>query len=90
MERAMVCRDGIAKPVKNLGWLLRNWQKVERFVVEPYQGETPVCDAWLTAICRDGTTYRTPFASKEVLRDWLNRPVFRTLPLNWFGTDTAC
>jgi len=26
--------------------------------------------------------------SREVLSGWLNRPVFRGAPVNWYGTDT--
>lgn len=82
--------NGSIKQVKNLGWLLRNWKRVTAFRVSKYSGPTPVTDALLEAFCEDGTLYRTPFASSTILRDWLHRPVFRTLPLDWFGAQTTC
>jgi hypothetical protein len=73
---------GKIKPVKNLGWLIKHWGGVERFVVSPGIGHN---DAHLTAIMRDGSQYETPFASAEVLKHWLHRPVFRGVDVDWFG-----
>ena len=36
---AQVERDGKVTKVKNLGWLLRNWKRVERFEVTAYAKE---------------------------------------------------
>lgn len=73
------------KPVKNLGWLLRNWQLVKSFTVIPHpevsQGSQP--DAVLIAHLKGNGEYQTGFASREILKDWLNRPVFRGLPVEW-------
>lgn len=77
---------GRMKTVKNLGWLLKNAAQVERFIV--LEGPGFPNEAYLVAQLRDGRRYETPFASKEVLRDWLHRPSFRGLPLEWFGQMT--
>ena len=74
-----------AREVKNLGWLLQNWQKIESFSVIKDEGGRSDCT--LTAATRDGRTYVTSFASANVLWDWLTRPVFVGLSVNWFGTD---
>ena len=79
---AQVITLGLAptvRPVRNLGWLLKHWREVERFAVSP---------AYLVAECRRNTdgarvVYITTFASVAVLRVWLNRPVFRGLPIDW-------
>lgn len=81
--------DGSVKTVKNLGWLLKNWQIVESFEVfgaESLRWQECV----LVAHLKDGRKYSTNWASRMVCRDWLTRPVFRTLPLIWFGEETTC
>lgn len=77
---ATVARFG-QKPfqVKNLGWLLRHWQEVTAFQFD-YQPS----DSWdgrLIAVLKCGGTYVTKFASLTVCFRWLNRPVFKGLPL---------
>lgn len=65
--------------VRNLGWLLRNWQKVTAFHFD-YQPS----DSWdgrLIAVLKCGGTYVTQYASLTVCFRWLNRPVFKGLPL---------
>lgn len=71
------------RKVKNLGWLLRNWQKVSAFSVVAHTSNG--LDAKLTAHLRDGGGYETEFQSRAVLWRFLKRPVFLTLPLDWFG-----
>jgi hypothetical protein len=73
------------RPVKNLGWLLRNWRKVRSFAIRPHPplkggGFRP--DAVLYAYTSAGT-YRTGFSSATILADWLDRPIFRGLPQYW-------
>lgn len=75
---------GRAKPVKNLGWLLRNWKDVNRFEVT--ESPVPGWDALLIAYLNDGGRYESTFASKTVLKDFLHRPVFRGVTLYWFGS----
>ena len=86
--------DGSVKLVKNLGYLLQNWKgikSVEAHLPRAYE-DTKLLrpDAMLVVHFHDGRLYETPFASKEVLKDWLHRPVLRGLPLKWFGQDTVC
>lgn len=73
---------GKVRAVKNLGWLLRHWKEVESFTVDPHP-DTPRTDCILRATMRDGTKYETDFASASILNDWLHRPVFRGLPVQW-------
>lgn len=42
-------------------------------------------DCLLLARLKDGGLYATHYASIDVLRRWLDRPVFRSLPVAWFG-----
>ena len=75
--------------VKNLRWLLCHWLQVSTFKVE--RNPNPVWDAILSAYNRDGVLiYQTSFGSSSVLWDFLNRPVFKGLPLDWFGLETFC
>lgn len=73
------------KPVKNLGWLLRNWKSVESFTINPHPKEEGQwqADCHLIAHLKGGGTYETGFASAQILKNWLNRPVFRDVPQNW-------
>jgi hypothetical protein len=81
---------GNRKPVKNLGWLLRNWKSVASFHVGPGTGGR---DCFLTATLDGrwkGYRYVTDFASARVLVGFLDRPVFRGTPVNWFGLTRQC
>jgi hypothetical protein len=74
--------------VKNLGWLLRNWKSVERFVIKAPDrkgADIGLGEARLVARLHDGETYETSFASSEVLFNWLNRPVFKGASVQWLG-----
>lgn len=71
------------KQVKNLGWLLRNWQMVTRFDAIP--SPNPTDDIYLIAHLSDGRTYETGFASKTVMVNFLNRPIFAGLELSVDG-----
>jgi len=77
--RATVTRNGKTREVKNLGWLLANWRSVTGFTVEPHpvidSGFQP--DAVLIAHLRCGGEYRTGFYCLAILKDFLDRPVFR-------------
>ena len=89
--------------MRNLGWLLRNWKQVERFTVTSGVHEDCALNEDLRRACgcssfdnvlvahlRDGGRYVTNFASLDVLRGWLHRPVFRGLPVNFCGQETVC
>lgn len=76
-----VSRDGKEIPVKNLGWLLRHWKEVvDLEVMDDYNG-----DATLVANLGEDDWYLADFASRSVLHDWLNRPVFKGVLVTWFG-----
>jgi hypothetical protein len=60
--------------VKNLGWLLRNWQLVESFKLDILRG---IPELMLTAWLNDGRMYQTEFGSLTLCWRWLDRPVFR-------------
>lgn len=75
--------DGQVRRVKNLGWLLRHWKEVNRIQVR--ENDNPDDDAYLVAHMDDGSLYRTGWACRDVCFDWLRRPVFYGVPLDWFG-----
>jgi hypothetical protein len=88
MKRAItVSPEGRARAVKNLGWLLRNWKAVERFEIRPPPKGTEFShgDALMIAHLHDGERYEILWASREVLKDWIHRPVFRGIDVDWFG-----
>lgn len=72
--------------IRNMGWLLSHSDDVERFTVTPYRGKSYI-DGILTARMRDGSRYRTTYASKSILWTFLQRPKFIGLPIRWFGKD---
>lgn len=91
------------KQLTNLGWLLKNWQDVDSFSVhmprtkmlriglthfDLPEVEWQRQDCWLVAYMNDPRIYATTWASHEVLKDWLVRPVFMGLPITWFGVQT--
>lgn len=67
---------GKTKSVKNLGWLLRNWTRVSSIRLEKRGGE-----ATLVANLREGGIFSSDFASFEVAKGFIDRPVFRGLPI---------
>jgi hypothetical protein len=83
--------DGALKPVKNLGWLLRNWEMVER--IEIHQPDCHRFEDWdvlMVAFLKDGRRYSATWADSTHCRNWLHRPVFEGLPLNFVGEETTC
>ena len=79
------------KQVTNLGWLLRHWRNVDYFTVLIAR-EDSAYECILVASLKDLTlrgkeaqSYVTAFASSNVLVDFLDRPVFRSLLINWYG-----
>lgn len=67
--------NGVTKSVKNLGWLLRNWQQVHKIWFEVDSNNQN--DGNLNVLLRNGGIYSTEFASLTVCFNWLNRPVFK-------------
>lgn len=68
------------KIVKNLGWLLRNWKKVVSF--HWYDNfDNSRNDGFFLASLDDGKVFYSDYASYTIFVHWLNRPVFRGLPV---------
>ena len=86
-----VTRNGKVKTVKNLGWLLSHWKEVKSFTLTRTNDHLPKPAAMLVVNLRDyGGKYETDFASYSVCLFWLNRPVFRTVPIVLDdGTETT-
>ncbi len=89
LQESLIYVNGAYKEVKNLGWLLRNWTRVEKFEVKLARQADEMTDAVLIAHLEDGQFYSTLYASLEVLKDWLNRPIFRGLPVAWPNGQTV-
>ena len=83
---SIVYPDGRLRTVKNLGWLLRNWKNVDHFKVVPGTIKEHH-EAKLYEYMTDGTFFRANFADKTVLWNWLKRPVFLGLTVDWFGEE---
>jgi hypothetical protein len=76
--------NGRLQRVTGIKWLLRNWRDHDSFVVEDLGRR----GAMMRVRMQDGRWYETPFASRDLLWDWINRPVFRGSNVNWMGFHT--
>jgi hypothetical protein len=93
MSRALIkYANGRIREVKNLGWLLRNWQRIDRLewvslneVTREVLGLHHMTDGMFYAYMSDGSTYGTPYTSFEVWKGFINRPVLRDLPVTVNG-----
>lgn len=83
-SHSAVVRGGKVKQVKNLGWLLKHWQDVSSFTVSPGARGN---ECLLVAHLRSGGEYVSDFADSSVLKAWLNRPVFKGVPVRWTLQD---
>jgi hypothetical protein len=75
--------------VKNLRWLLDRASEVQSFVVRSPRESQQWEGQWeveLVARFTWGVEFRCEFASRAVLWDFLHRPSFVSLPLDWFGS----
>jgi hypothetical protein len=90
-EANVVYPDGATREVKNLGYMLRNWKEIEAIQVTTFEPDAlegrTFCDAFMSVDFTDGRIYTTGFMSREVLARFLDRPVLRGLPVNWFGHE---
>lgn len=77
--------DGRPKKVKNLGFVLKHWREVDSMLIESVSGPGSRWDAVMFVALRDGSVYVTAWASLSVMRDWLDRPVFRGQRVRWNG-----
>jgi hypothetical protein len=92
IDRPETC-EAATREVTNLGWLLRHAGDVEDFTVSTRARAFNGRDwpngwhaATLAARTRGGKVYATPFASADLLADWLDRPRFRGLVCSWDHT----
>ena len=74
------------KNVKNLGWLLRNSDKVRLmgFYDNPYRRSQFRKDYAMVAWLEDGRVFMCEWESWRVALDWIDRPKFRGVKLQWF------
>lgn len=90
--------DGRVKTVKNLGWLLRNWQNIARLEWVDWAGGKGLTTnhqntyrlrygGVFRAYMRDGRTFATAYASFDVWKGFINRPVFRGLKVTVNGIE---
>jgi hypothetical protein len=81
MDRAMwIDRStGEVHEVKNLGWLLRHASDVE-FISIVRRADSSRWDCDLHVHLTDNREYRTPFASFEICKRWIDRPCLRGIP----------
>lgn len=81
--------DGGSRPVKNLGWLLRHSAEVESLAWASYAPEARWTNGGMqglfSAYMRNGNVYRTSYASFQVWKSFINRPVFRGVECNVNG-----
>ena len=87
-QRSLVRTEaGEVRWVKNLGWLLRHAREVvafEVFEIEHRSG-MQVKDVRMIAHVDNGSTFETEWADRRVCYKWLDRPLFRGLPIAWFS-----
>jgi hypothetical protein len=88
------------REVYNLGWLLKHWKDVKEFEVQRLPShielwpnvelEDFIPDGVLVARLRYGRVYICHWASLDLCKEWLHRPVFRGAPLYWIDHWTEC
>lgn len=77
----IVYSNGAQTTVKNLGWLLRNWQSVKELGFTYSGNGMNDGDLWAKGFINGvAFTYLTDFADLTVCWQWVNRSVFKTLP----------
>jgi hypothetical protein len=72
-------KDLTIKPVKNLGWLLRNHHKVTRFDLIDIQGGYMGTEGKMIAYLEDDRLlyFVALWACRDLMLKWVDRPVFR-------------
>jgi len=88
-EHKVTRKNGKVAIVKNMGWLLRHWKDIENFEVScittgKFPQPTVLLKVYGDRFC-NWSTFETGWASAECLRDWLNRPVFKGVEIDWFA-----
>lgn len=72
--------EDIHKPVKNLGWLLRNWKTINHFFIHKKEGEKFQCHL-MASVANTNKLYFTEYASYKICLNFLDRPIFRDLDI---------
>lgn len=78
MHFCYIEKNGVRREVKNLGWLLRNWQTVHHLEFH-IKGNHETHE--LVSIHRDGTEYHSSFEDLTVFWSWVDRPIFEGVNL---------
>jgi hypothetical protein len=76
--------NGKTVKVKNLGWLLKHWKEVDYFNLYRF-GNFPKNEGLMIAKMKAGSgylSYRTEWASYDLMSEWLKRPVFDGIEIN--------
>lgn len=69
------------RKVKNLGWILRHWKDILSVKFHYNRLESFTNDGLVEFYLLDGRKYFTDYASFDVFLNWIDRPIFRGLPL---------
>lgn len=77
------------KHVKDLGWLLRHWKDVAFIECQAIPAPS-TNELIMQAHLKDGRIYQTTWASAQICRQWLRRPVFAGCKLWWINHWTTC
>jgi hypothetical protein len=70
--RTYVITNGIEKPVKNLGWLIRHASEVESIFLSD-RNDGAKCGCVFSARLTDGRVYVTSFNDYGICKDWISR-----------------
>jgi hypothetical protein len=78
----LVRKNGTYRKIKNLGWLLKNWQHVHEFHVRPTPDRGRVR---LTAVLSHPRYWRFEITWNDasIMERWLQRPVFMNVKINY-------
>lgn len=82
--------NGRVQAVRNLGWVRRKWQGIARFewiATPPREGYPMSPDGVFKVFMRDGRVYITEYASFHVWQWFIDRSIFRGLPVRVNGMD---
>jgi hypothetical protein len=79
---ATILDNGKVRHVKNLGWLLHHWKEVKAFSVDVAPSH-----CILLAEIANGSLYMIQWEDQYTLRNWLRRPVFFGIRVDWNGNE---
>lgn len=98
MSAKVYYRAGKYKYVKNLGWLLKYGRLATLVRVSDatahnnHYGTDYDCimAVYFDNKLTDIQCFECGWADRTILKEWIHRPIFRDLPLTWFGKETKC